>query len=122
MRSGHATGGGAFGEALLLLARERLTAKQRKIVIYLEGREERAPATRTVRELSAILGCSRSTVWNSLASLRRAGLLRYSSREGRGAPVALTPVGAYVAAGCAQQDDRGKMERAERVIAWSTRG
>lgn len=55
------------------LANERLTQKQKHILVFISNNQ--VTATSLARRLSRELVCSRSAVWNNLTSLQRAGLV-----------------------------------------------
>ena len=74
---------------LVALAVERLTKKQKHILIYLKSHKESANATNLVALLSKELRCAQTTVWNNVRSLKRAGLIVYGSRNGKSSPVRL---------------------------------
>lgn len=82
-----------FSHALCMLARERLTKRQ-KAAIVLAAREELTPS-RLAELLHSRMGCSLSTAWDVIANLRRASLLEEG--KGRGSPCRLTPAGRAVA-------------------------
>jgi len=74
---------------LAALAKERLTSKQKKILVHLLSSEAQN-VTRLVAELSSKLECSDSAVWNNLNSLKRSMLITFGDRNSKGAPVELT--------------------------------
>ncbi len=59
---------------------ERLTTKQKAIVIFLSEHDGKT-LYRTVSELSEELECSRSALYNNINSLKRCGLVANSHRR-----------------------------------------
>ena len=82
---------------LLNLSKERLNQKQKKILFHLNKTEEKSNVTNLVCKLSTELNCSKSALWNNLKSLKKLGLLDYSSLSNKGLPVKLTKVGRLIA-------------------------
>lgn len=74
-------------ETLVALASERLTRKQKAIVVYISTHAEPLNVTRLAVALSKHLNCSLSAVWNSLRSLKSAKIISYSSKANKGLPV-----------------------------------
>lgn len=81
---------------LVSLANERLTQKQKKIVLALEKNEHKVNVTRVVPLLAEMLSCSHSTIWNNLRSLKKSGLVSYGSVHENGKVVELTRFGKIV--------------------------
>jgi len=78
------------------LASERLTSKQKLIVCHIENNKPNSNVTKLVLQLAEELGCSKSTIWNNLNSLKRAGLVSYSSASNKGRRIMLTKVGKLI--------------------------
>ncbi|MEK6854151.1 MAG: hypothetical protein AABX60_02350 [Nanoarchaeota archaeon] len=74
-------------ETLVALASERLTRKQKAIVVYISAHSGQTNATNLAVALSKHLNCSLSTIWNGLRSLKSAKIIGYSSKENKGLPV-----------------------------------
>ena len=83
--------------AILALACERLTKKQKFILLYLQNSWIRTNVSRLAPKLAKELSCSESAVWNNLSSLKRALLISYGSLQNKGADVMLTPIGKLIA-------------------------
>ncbi len=81
---------------LSALAKERLTQKEKLILLRLSAGHDNVNVTRLVPKLSEELGCAPSTVWSGLKPLRKIGLIEYGSPRNRGTPVRLTPAGRLV--------------------------
>ncbi|MBS3052508.1 MAG: HTH domain-containing protein [Candidatus Aenigmarchaeota archaeon] len=61
-------------ECIRKLLENRLTKKQRNILQYLnENRDE--SVTRSVKNISYLLNCSQSCIWNNINSLKKCGLI-----------------------------------------------
>ena len=86
-------------ELLHTLARERLTAKQKGIIRYLDRSHQDIPATRLVRDLIGPLACSEATVWNNLNQLKRIGILSSGDIRTKGQPVKITVLGKLISHG-----------------------
>jgi len=80
-------------ESLKTLAEERLTQKQKFILLFLASLETKVNVTQLVGVLTEELDCSASAVWNNLKSLKRAGLVSFGSKNSKGKLVRLTKVG-----------------------------
>ena len=80
-------------EALLAIAKERLTKKQKLILEYLKNGWIKTNVSRLAPKLAKELNCSESAVWNNLNSLKRAFLVSYGDLKNKGADVTLTKVG-----------------------------
>ncbi|MEM5871983.1 MAG: hypothetical protein QW051_03865 [Candidatus Aenigmatarchaeota archaeon] len=83
-------------EILLALARERLTKKQKLVIIRLSQNNLLVTATRFVSIISEEMRCSRSTIWNVINSPKRAKLVKFGSAEQRGKPIRLTEIGKII--------------------------
>ncbi len=84
---------------LIALAKERLTQKQKQILVYLQDIDEKINVTNLVCTLSKKLNCSQSAIWNNSNSLRRAYLVEYGTLKEKGKPVKLTSIGFVIADG-----------------------
>lgn len=81
----------------MALAKERLTGKEKLILLRLLKAPETINVTHLVPKLSEELGCAQSTVWSGLNPLRKLGLIDYGSlKSNRGAPVRLTHSGKLI--------------------------
>ena len=78
------------------LAQERLTQKQRKIILYVRDSVERVPVTPLVQRLVEVLDCSETAVWNNLKQLKNSGIIMYGDSSTKGLPVLLTPIGLLI--------------------------
>ncbi len=85
-----------FSEVLIALAKERLTQKQKLILVYLKDNDNSLTVTSLVSVLSMHLKCSSSSVWNNVRPLKKSYLVDYGSLMQKGIPVRLTKVGAMV--------------------------
>jgi|SRR3989344_8901461 len=85
-------------KALIALAKERLTNKQKLILNYLKYNQCSLNITRIVGILAKELSCSKSAIWNNVNSLKKACLLDYGNLERRGIPVSLTENGLIISA------------------------
>ena len=85
-------------DVLIALAVERLTSKQKKILIYLSEQLEIEKVARLVPILCQELTCSQSTVWNNLKALKRSKLIDYGNQNSKGLPTKLTDNGEIVSA------------------------
>ncbi len=75
------------------LAEKSLRSKQKEILYYISLDENRLKtSTRLVTELSLVLRCSQSALWNNLNSLRDLGLIHINN----GRPVKITETGRFV--------------------------
>ncbi len=81
---------------LLSLSKERLNRKQKKILHYLYNTKIIINVTNLVHKLSIELNCSKSALWNNLNSLKKYGLINYSSLHNKGLPVKLTSIGKII--------------------------
>lgn len=61
-------------KCLELVLNERLTKKQKYIILYLKDNKNET-ATQLVKIISSELKCSQSAVWNNLNSLKRSGIV-----------------------------------------------
>lgn len=82
----------------MALAKEKLTQKQKRILVYLiqKNEDDTTNVTALVSRLSRELNCTQTTVWNNLDPLKRIGLVDYGSLKKRGLPVRLTGTGMLV--------------------------
>ena len=78
---------------LVKFSNERLTHKQKRIIIYLKTNSVNTNVTKLVPKLTKELNCCSSTVWNNLNSLKRAGLINYGSTQDRGRHITITQIG-----------------------------
>lgn len=83
-------------DALLAIAQERLTQKQKLILNYLKNSYDKTNVTKLVPRLAKELNCSESAIWNNLNSLKKSLLICYGSLQNKGADVILTPVGKLI--------------------------
>lgn len=83
-------------DALVELAAERLTAKQKLILLHLVEEEDVSNVTNLVEALSSKLECAPSTVWSNMKALRHCRLLTAGDAEHKGVIVKLTAVGRLV--------------------------
>ena len=83
-------------DALLALARERLTKKQKLILAYIQKSWVKTNVSQLAPLLAKELNCSESAVWNNLTSLKRALLISYGSLQNKGAMVNLTAAGILI--------------------------
>ncbi len=84
-------------EILIAMGRERLTRKQKIAMRMLLENECPVTATGAVSALSERIGCSKSTMWSVMNSLRMSMLIETGSARNRGRPVRLTSAGIRVA-------------------------
>ena len=66
-----------LNEILQKILNERLTKKQKAILEHLTYNKYES-ATRAVKNLSKLLNCSESCIWDNLNSLKRCGLISNS--------------------------------------------
>lgn len=78
---------------LQLLAQERLTAKQKKILEYVSTLSDPVTVTKLVHTLTDVLHCSPSAVWNNLRPLKKARILEYGDVRRKGLAVEITQIG-----------------------------
>ncbi|MBI2112209.1 hypothetical protein HYT52_01605 [Candidatus Woesearchaeota archaeon] len=83
-------------KTLQLLAEERLTAKQKKILEYVSVMSDSVTVTSLVHTLTDVLRCSQSAVWNNLRPLKKAGILSYGDANRKGIPVKMTQIGRVI--------------------------
>lgn len=94
-------------ETLLAIGRERLTQKQKLVMITLLDNNGFSNVTAFVSVLSEEIGCSRSTMWNVMNSLKKAKLIEFGSVENKGEPVKLTKAGKVISEDLGEQNDGG---------------
>ncbi|MBS3128733.1 HTH domain-containing protein [Candidatus Woesearchaeota archaeon] len=80
-------------EAILKICKERLTNKQKKILLYISQLEENLVITSLVERLSKEMNCSQSALWNNLNQLKRIGII--VSEKGKS--VVLSSIGEHIA-------------------------
>lgn len=73
-------------------ANERLSKKQKRILICLV-KSPRLTASKLAEQLTTVLNCSKSCIWENIRALSRAGLIVY----GNGKFVYLTSIGKLIA-------------------------
>lgn len=84
--------------ALIEASSDRLTEKQRAILMWLgEKYEEEMVYTVLIERLSLELDVPKSTVRWNLRGIREAGLIKAGDRENKGIPVGLTGMGRVLA-------------------------
>ena len=79
--------------ALQSIATERLTQKQKRILIVIDSLDEDLPVTRVVGQLADLLQCSESAIWNNLNQLKNIGLVTSGDIKTKGRPVGITALG-----------------------------
>jgi DNA-binding MarR family transcriptional regulator len=82
--------------ALVELAAERLTAKQKLILLHLAEEEDISNVTNLVQTLCTKLECAPSTVWSNMKALRHCRLLVAGDHQHKGVIVKLTAAGRLV--------------------------
>lgn len=83
--------------ALVDLAADRLTDKQKLILLHLMEEEGLSNVTNLVGRLTKSLDCAPSTVWSNMTSLRKCRLISAGDAEHKGGTVKLTTAGKLVA-------------------------
>lgn len=83
--------------ALVDLAAERLSEKQKLILLHVKEEEELTHVTDLVGKLTVRLDCAPSTVWSNMTSLRKSKLVTAGTADQKGVIVKLTGAGRLVA-------------------------
>jgi biotin operon repressor len=79
--------------ALQHMAKERLTTKQRQILLFLSELGGHVPITRLVEMVREVLHCSETAVWNNVRQLQRMEVIQCGDQNKKGMPVTLTKIG-----------------------------
>ena len=107
MNNEMASGERRIEDAIVALARERLTGKQKQMLKFVSGLQETVTVTRLVGMLRENIGCSSSSIWLNLWILRKCGLLDFGSSEKKNIAVRLSETGSIVAAGLSKEARNG---------------
>ncbi|MBI2580372.1 hypothetical protein HYV85_01040 [Candidatus Woesearchaeota archaeon] len=97
-----------LNETLVALASERLTQKQKAIIVYIEAHAEPLNVTRLAAALSKHFDCSLSAVWNNLRSLKSARIISYSSKDNKGLPVQILSHAQVISEKIREEDGKWK--------------